>query len=134
LFELAGGIDLILNPRSAGAAGIVSNVLVALLIIGVARAWELVGDRDTSIIASIAVLTGHDHNPDGSLPASALPEPTHTTGAGDPGPLTLIGQTTARSELHFASERIQLVAVVKERFTRTCPAQYLWCLIRFARG
>lgn len=30
------------------------------LIIGIARAWELVGDRATGIIASIAVLTGHD--------------------------------------------------------------------------
>lgn len=62
-FELAGGIILILNPHSADAAGIVSNLLVALLVIGIARTWELVGDRDTGIIASIAILTGH--NPDG---------------------------------------------------------------------
>ena len=64
-FELVGGIDLLLHPRSSGAAELVSNVLVALLIIGIARAWELVGDRDTGIISSIAVLTGHDRNPDG---------------------------------------------------------------------
>jgi len=88
-FELAGGIVLIMNPHSAGAAGLVSNLLVALLIIGIARAWELVGDRDTGIIASIAVLTGHDRNPDGPLPASAPPDPANTTGAGDPRPLTL---------------------------------------------
>jgi hypothetical protein len=35
-----------------------------LLLVGVARAWELVGDRDTRILASIAVLTGHDPNSD----------------------------------------------------------------------
>ena len=72
-FELAGGIDLILNPHSNGAAELVSDLLVALLIIGIGRAWELVGDRETGIISSIAVLTGHDHNPGGPLPASAAP-------------------------------------------------------------
>jgi uncharacterized membrane protein len=90
-FELAGGIDLILHPHSPGAAELVSNLLVALLIIGIARAWELVRDRDTSIIASIAVLTGHDRNPDGPPPASALPDPAETERAGDPGSLTLTG-------------------------------------------
>lgn len=59
-FELAAGIDLILNPRSNGAAELIGNLLAALLIIGVARAWELVGDRNTNIITSIEVLTGHD--------------------------------------------------------------------------
>jgi hypothetical protein len=72
-FELAGGIDLILNPHSNGAAELVSDLLVALLIIGIGRAWGLVGDRETGIIASIAVLTGHDHNPDGPLSGSAPP-------------------------------------------------------------
>jgi hypothetical protein len=70
--ELAGGIALIVNPRNATAAGLVGNVLVALLIIGVARAWELVGDRGAGAIASIAILTGHDRNADeGSLPTAA---------------------------------------------------------------
>ena len=81
-FEFAGGIDLILNPHSNGAAELISNLLAALLIIGVARAWELVGDRDTNIIASIAVLTGHDATPM-APPASAPPEPAETKSAGD---------------------------------------------------
>ena len=63
-FELVGGIRLILDPRNVGAAGLVSDLLVVLLLIGIARAWELVGDRNTGAIASIAVLAGHD--PDGS--------------------------------------------------------------------
>ena len=73
------------------AAGLVSNLLVALLIIGIVRAWELVGDRETGIIASIAVLAGHDRNPDSPLPASALPDPAETERAGDPGSLALTG-------------------------------------------
>jgi hypothetical protein len=61
--ELAAGIDLILHPRSTGAAELVSDLLVALLLVGIARAWELVGDRSTGPMASIAVLTGHDAHP-----------------------------------------------------------------------
>jgi hypothetical protein len=62
-FELAAGIDLLLHPYSAGAAELVSDLLIALLLVGIARAWELVGDRDTGIVASIAVLAGHDRHP-----------------------------------------------------------------------
>jgi drug/metabolite transporter (DMT)-like permease len=65
-FELAAGIDLLLHPHSSGAAELLGDLLVALLIIGIARAWELVGDRDTGIFTSIAVLAGRDGRPDES--------------------------------------------------------------------
>ncbi len=90
-FELAGGIELILNPHSNDAAGLISNLLVALLIIGILRAWELVGARDTGVIASLAVLTGHDRAPDAPLPESVLPDQAATKPAGDLRPLTLNG-------------------------------------------
>jgi hypothetical protein len=67
--EFAAGVALLANPKSIDAAGVLCNVLVTLLIIGVARTWELVGDRDTGIASSIAVLTGHDH--DGASSADA---------------------------------------------------------------
>ena len=113
-FELAGGIALILHPHSNGAAELVSNLLVALLIIGIARAWELVRDRDTSIIASIAVLTGHDRNPDGPLPASAPPTRPRPNEQATPDRWHSPGQTTARSELHFAGEKIQPATLVTD--------------------
>lgn len=84
-FELDCGIRLIVNPRDASAAELLSNLLVALLIIGVARAWELVGDRETGPLASIAVLTGHDHDPDRS---ASVPQPSEPARAGDPRPVT----------------------------------------------
>lgn len=58
--EFAAGIYLLLNPHATGSVGTLSYLVVASLLIGIARAWELVGDRDTGIFASIAVLTGHD--------------------------------------------------------------------------
>jgi hypothetical protein len=80
--ELAGGIALIVNPRSASASELVGNVLVALLIIGIARAWELIGDRGAGAIASIAILTGHDR--DAAVTSSVrAPRPAETTGNGD---------------------------------------------------
>jgi hypothetical protein len=65
--ELIAGIELLRSPASSTAAALLCNILVSLLLIGVARAWELVGDRDTGIIASIAVLAGRDgdHDRDG---------------------------------------------------------------------
>lgn len=80
--ELVSGIVLIAAPGSKLALEIVGYALVASLIVGVSRAWELVGDRDTGLRASIAVLTGHDQSRDGPAgadPAEAAPDPAEPT-------------------------------------------------------
>jgi hypothetical protein len=59
-FDLASGVRLTAAPRSAGGAESLCYVLIGLLLIGIARAWELVGDRDTGILASFSVLVGRD--------------------------------------------------------------------------
>ena len=61
--ELACGISLLSNNTAVFGPGFLSNNLIALLLIGIARAWELVGNRDTGVIASLAVLTGLGHRP-----------------------------------------------------------------------
>ncbi len=61
--ELACGIGLLSNDTAVFGLGFLSNTLIALLLIGIARAWELVGNRDTGVLASLAVLTGLDHRP-----------------------------------------------------------------------
>jgi len=58
-FELAAGIALLGNPHRVWALDTISNVLVASLLIGIARAWELVGDWNTGLVSSIALLVGH---------------------------------------------------------------------------
>jgi hypothetical protein len=57
--ELISGVVEITSPGAATAAEIIGYALVASLLLGIARAWELVGDRNTGIVASLAVLTGH---------------------------------------------------------------------------
>lgn len=59
LFGLVPGTNVAMvlaNPGDRNSVQAISYAIVASLIVGVARAWELVGDRDTGIIASIAVL------------------------------------------------------------------------------
>lgn len=67
-FELLGGIGLVAQPHDTGSAQLVGNLLVGLLLLGIGRSWEFVGDRDTGIIASIAVLAGHE--PGGPAPST----------------------------------------------------------------
>jgi len=76
-FELAEGIDLIQNDRDTTALDILCNVLVAALLIGIARAWELVGDRDTGIFRSIAELAGRDPSVDDPAGAAGPPARRH---------------------------------------------------------
>ena len=58
--EIVYGVELLQNHRDQSAVDTIANVLVASILLGVARAWEFVGDRDTGIWSSIAVLaTGH---------------------------------------------------------------------------
>ena len=58
--ELVTGFVVLRNGRNTAGLDVLSNVVVASLLIGVARAWELVGDRDTGIISSIAALAGRE--------------------------------------------------------------------------
>jgi hypothetical protein len=59
--EIIYGVKLHGNAHNHGALDTIGNLIVGSLFIGVARAWEFVGDRDTGIWASIAVLaTGRE--------------------------------------------------------------------------
>ena len=66
-FELALGIALLVNPHRSSVLADIGNVLIASLLIGIARAWELVGDWDTGITSSIAVLIGHKSATQGEM-------------------------------------------------------------------
>jgi hypothetical protein len=56
--ELGCGITLIAHVAPTGSLNVLSNVLIASMLIGVARAWEIVGDRPTGLASSIATLAG----------------------------------------------------------------------------
>jgi hypothetical protein len=64
--EFGCGIGLSTNHTAVFGPSLLSSILVALLLIGIARAWELVGNRDTGILSSLAVLVGRSPDPDDS--------------------------------------------------------------------
>jgi hypothetical protein len=83
------GIALIIHPHRAADLDAVGYVLVASLLIGIGRAWELVGDWDTSLFASVARLFGlsaprGDVDPDdgtgGDQPPEGSPKATDSCG------------------------------------------------------
>jgi predicted membrane protein len=80
--ELAYGIALIVNPSRLSHVATIGDVLIASLLIGIARAWELVGGWNAGIWSSLAVLGGirSRHDVDLHVPDDAEPVP----GAGEP--------------------------------------------------
>jgi hypothetical protein len=61
--EIIYGVELHGNAGNHTALDTIGNLIIASLFIGVARAWEFVGDRDTGIWASLIVLaTGREHS------------------------------------------------------------------------
>jgi hypothetical protein len=57
--DLVTGIILILNSHNGTALDVLTDALVVSLLVGIARAWEFVGDWDTGFFASLSVLTNH---------------------------------------------------------------------------
>jgi hypothetical protein len=58
-FELIYGVGLLNNPKATGDLSIIGDVLIASLLIGIGRAWELVGSWNTGIVSSIRYMFGH---------------------------------------------------------------------------
>jgi hypothetical protein len=78
--ELVSGIVAITHAGSSAPLQVIGYALVTSLLVGIARAWELVGDRDTGILASLAVLTGHKASPDGFPPSGTGSVPGGASG------------------------------------------------------
>lgn len=56
--ELVAGIAALADPRSGTAVQIIGYALVASLLLGIGRAWEFIGERDTGLGASLSILLG----------------------------------------------------------------------------
>ena len=62
--ELIAGIAVLANSASSGPVQSIGYALIGSILVGVARAWELVGEIDTGILASLATLLGRGRAPD----------------------------------------------------------------------
>ncbi len=73
------GIGVIANSTDRAQVQVIGYALVSSLIVGISRAWELVGDRETGLFASLATLAGRTPEGDGADVAAA------SSGTGPPG-------------------------------------------------
>src|ERR1700712_3969418 len=55
-FESAAGLRLVIDQNNSGAVYMLAAVMVASVLFGISRAWELVGLRDNGLFHSLAVL------------------------------------------------------------------------------
>jgi hypothetical protein len=78
-FQIVNGVELIINSHHGGALATIGDVLVASLLIGIGRAWELVGDWDTGITSSLGRLIGYQPQP----PRAVDVDKPEESGAGD---------------------------------------------------
>ena len=53
--RLVSGIGVIANSTDTAQVQVIGYALVSSLIVGISRAWELVGDRETGLFASLAL-------------------------------------------------------------------------------
>ena len=102
--EIVAGIIVAVNPHETVSIDVIGNVLVASLLIGVARSWELVGDRDTGISASIAALAGHERHLGGSVAGPAdVPRDDDAVPSGEVAPA---GEVVSPGEAIPAGEAV----------------------------
>jgi len=83
--ELVAGMAVLAHPASSPALQAISYALITSLIVGIARAWELIGGRDAGLTASIAALAGHAPAPHAAAGPGAGSSPAPDDPAGTPG-------------------------------------------------
>jgi hypothetical protein len=76
VIQLIEGLDVNANPADSGAVNTIAILAVACFLIGIARAWELIGGPSIGIAHEVTALVRHKddaEDPAGSLPAAPAP-------------------------------------------------------------
>jgi hypothetical protein len=84
--ELVAGIAAIATPGSALAVEVIGYTLVSSLLVGIGRAWELVSERNTGVLSSLAVLAGRVPGTEGTAAPGTAPDPAGGGTEGDGAP------------------------------------------------
>jgi hypothetical protein len=66
-FQIVNGVELIIDSHHGGALVTIGDVLIASLLVGIGRAWELVGEWDTGLVSSIGRLIGRQRQPQAAV-------------------------------------------------------------------
>jgi len=53
VYEVVVGIQLARSPHDVGLVRIVCTLMIVLFLVGIARAWQLIGARDTGLLSEV---------------------------------------------------------------------------------
>ena len=81
--ELVAGVIVLANPASTSSVQIIGYAVVTSTLVGIGRAWEFIGERETGILASLGILAGRPGTAD-DAGRPATERPTDPAGAGNP--------------------------------------------------
>jgi hypothetical protein len=93
--EIVAGVSSIAKPHGTAAIDVIGNVLAGSLLIGVARSWELVGDRDYGVTSSLLALAGRERHLGGAVAGPADVPPDDPGGPDGPGAQAGPGDTAS---------------------------------------
>jgi hypothetical protein len=65
VFQLIEGVDVITQPGDSGAVNTIAALVIVCFLIGIARAWELIGGPSIGITREVtALMRRHQHSSD----------------------------------------------------------------------
>jgi hypothetical protein len=71
--QLIQGADVIAKPGDSGAVNAIATLVIVCFLIGIARAWELIGGPSIGITQEVSALVSTLHGPDDSKDEEPLP-------------------------------------------------------------
>ena len=85
--QLADGVELGGSPRNSGQLGSLGGLCIGFFGFAIARAWALVGARDSSLLAAVVEMARRPSAPDAIVAAQGGEGRTtgHPAGPGEPG-------------------------------------------------
>jgi hypothetical protein len=70
-WEVWAGVQLLVHEHSTGGVYTLAATMIAALLFGISRAWELVGLQDSGVLRSLMIL----RNPDVAVPVQGPEDP-----------------------------------------------------------
>ena len=72
VWQLSAGLDLASRPDDSGSVRTIAILVIVCFLVGISRAWELIGGPSIGITHEVIALVHHDRPDGGRSPSSAV--------------------------------------------------------------